>query len=852
MSKNREVKAIALKGLNKRDTINNVEDGWCEEMHNLAFRDGKIQSVCEHKSGGEIHLGDYKIVYVHPVLPKSDYVVKRGNELSHIRVVDSIVIRSNVIKTFDPTVSMESVTVSHFENTLFLHYKINEIERLESFSYENEKYTSTGLESLGEFLNVNISYDYYVPGKDSADDPAARVATVTTAVDGTGNRYVASVEKHYETIYTNMKQSNYLHGAIFLIFAYRMKDGTVIRNGKIHMLDAERGRNGVANSLYKVNMNDYQVRFHKDIYGFKAKLSFYNMNEIRAFQSIKSIVIYSSRNNPIYDFENLYNNFPTNPTEYETIDYRTYRTSSKCIFDKRNYNIASAPFYEVAEIDVRSAYSRTLSATDYENIESKPIFTPVVSPHNYIAAGSTGLNRRLHQYNITAQLYKSAQQVFYLSTMTVEGAKYNNRTPRDPSDLTKLGVSVTLNVGGEKAVVTTNVSGTVFKKVATEIDDTITYEPGAYVIIPNIISYPDARATKIDLFFSRVVSGVTSTILIRSYNLQPAPANNYSTYSKLTDDAVMTYEVVLLNSLSDNNYMPVENKNSCRMPNQLMVSEIGNPHVFLPQHVYYVGDNDTTRIESVNTPTDQLTESRFGQYPLYLFSTTGIYAMEQGSNTILYQNIVKVNNDIIQTGSNSMSAAGALYYFSSAGLMRLNGHTSKITSDTINSGMLHYIHGAVISLLPAYGELLISNKKFSYAYIYSLISGVWSSRDFAGEIISYDNYIENNKLYDLQVEEPTKPLAGRIVTRELSLGNRQIKRLDRLKVNILTKNDFTVTLSGSLDGKKWCELSKSKSCDFLKRTNSSWLWLKLQIDGTDFILDDLIFESFVRFARHIR
>lgn len=852
MSKNREVKAIALKGLNKRDTINSVEDGWCEEMHNVAFRNGKIESVCQYQSGKKIQLGDYKIIYVHPVLPKSDYIVKCGNELSHIRVIDSIIIRSSVIKTFDHTVNMESVSVSHFENTLFLHFEMGGVDHLESFSYENEKYTPTGTESLGEFLNVDISYDYYVPAKDTASDHAARVATVTTALDGSGNRYVASVEKKYETIYTDIKQSNYLHGAIFLIFAYRMKDGTIIRNGKIHMLDAERGRNGVVNSLYKVNMNDNQVRFYKDIYGFKAKLSFFNSNEIRDFQAIKSIIVYSSRNNPIYDFENLYNNFPQSAKDYETIDYRTFRASSKCVFDKRNYNIASAPFYEIAEVDFRSTYSITLSASEYENIETKPIFTPIVSPHNYIAAGSVGLNRRLHQYNITAQLYKSAQQVFSLSAMTVEGAKYHNRTPMSSSELTKLGVAVTLNIGGERAIVTTNLPGKVFKKVYSESDDTTVYEPEPYLIIPNIISYPDARATKIDLFFSRLRNGVTTTHLLRSYDLQPAPANNYSTYSKMTGDAMMIYEILPLNTFTANNYIPIENKSSCMMPNQLMVSEIGNPHVFLPQHVYYVGDNDTTRIESVNTPTDQLTESRFGQYPLYLFTTTGIYAMEQGTNTILYQNIVKVNNDIIQANSNSMSAAGALYYFSSAGLMRLNGHTSKIASDAMGSSILPYIHGAVISLLPTYGELLISNNAFNHAYLYSLTSGVWSSRDFAGEIISHNNYIEDNKLYDLQREEPTKPLIGRIVTRELSLGSRQIKRLERLKANIITENDFALTLFGSLDGKKWCELTNSENCDLLKRSNSSWLWFKVRINGTAFVLDSLIFESFVRFMRHIR
>ncbi|MEG0499961.1 MAG: hypothetical protein RR550_02420 [Rikenellaceae bacterium] len=283
-----------------------------------------------------------------------------------------------------------------------------------------------------------------------------------------------------------------------------------------------------------------------------------------------------------------------------------------------------------------------------------------------------------------------------------------------------------------------------------------------------------------------------------------------------------------------------------------MVSEIGKPHVFRPEHIYYIGESDTTKIESVNTPTDQLTESRFGQYPLYLFTTTGIYAMEQGTENTFYQSIVKVNNDRISPQSNSMSAAGALYYFSQAGLMRLSGPISKVVSDAINNLMREFIQGSILSFIPAYGEFLVTNSNYSYAYIYSIAGGVWTTRDFSGTLISYEHYLRGNSLCNFQIEDNTLPLTGYIETRELSLGNREMKHLERLKVEILTSKNFTLTLFGSLDGKKWCEVSKSENCGFLNRISSSWKWFKVRINGTDFILDNLLFESFVRFARHIR
>ncbi|MEG0499960.1 MAG: hypothetical protein RR550_02415, partial [Rikenellaceae bacterium] len=422
----------------------------------------------------------------------------------------------------------------------------------ESFVYNNERYNSTSIESLGEFLNINITYDYYTPAKESSNDPAVRIATFTTATDSSGNKYVAAVDKRYETIYADMKRGNYLHGAVYLMFAYKMTDGSIIRNGKIHMLDAEKGRDGNNNSLYRVNKSNTEVQFFKDFCGFKAKLNFYNPDDIRAIKAIKSIIVYTTRNNPLFDFENAYNNFPTDSNYYEKINTTTDRTSSKFIFDKRNVDILASPFYAVAEVDFRSTYHLTLTASHYEEIEQKPIFVPVVSPHNYIAAGTFTLNRRLHQYNITAQLYKSAQQVFSLDTIRVEGVRYSNRMPSNQYDLAKLGVSVTLNVGGEKSTVNTLIKGPIMLKAIAENGDNVTYSADPYLVIPNIISYPDARATKIELFFTRIINGITQTVLLRSYDLQPVAGNNYAIWRNMSRDALMSYEVVSLKEIPNN------------------------------------------------------------------------------------------------------------------------------------------------------------------------------------------------------------------------------------------------------------------------------------------------------------
>lgn len=850
MSKNRDVNSIILKGLNKRDTINSIEDGWCEKSHNVVFREGRLQSVNDYKCNKSFDLEGYTILYKHPISPDGEYIALKGNQISHIKIVGDEIILSLTLMEFSSEVEYSSITVSHFEETLFVNYTILDREYSQSFSYENERYTAIDIESLRDIDNVDIKYDYYIPAKESANDVSNRMITFFTGHDTSGNKYVSSVNKRYETIYADIENSNYIHGAIYLIFALKMKDGSVVRNSRIHMVDGEYGRNNMAKSLYRTDSVANQYRYYKDVYGFKMTLNFSEYIPKIENPLVKSIMVYSTRNNPLYDFDGIHNNYPTNPSEIESYAGTT-RFSAKYALSNQNIDSTSQPFYQIAEIDYKTSNAVTLTATDYKNIETKPIYTPMVAPHNYFSEGKININNRLHQYNITAQLYKPSFQLLDTRSVTIEKAVYNKRKSIDYNLMENIGVSVTLNVRGEKITTSHTTSGHLYWKVKSIINNITEYYPDPYIIIPNIISYPDVRATKIDLFFTKVTRGVKETILIRSYDLQPSTANNYAIYRKLGQDALLSYDLIVTSNFENNNYIPPTGKSTFKIKNQLMVSEPGKPHLYYPQHIYYIGELGETVIESANMPIDQLTESRFGQYPLYLFSSSGIYAMEQGTDATLYNNIIKVNNDIIERGTNSVSADGSLYYFTSGGLMRLSGHVSKVASDVMSGHIKSFMEGAKLYYIPRHNELLVVNKQFNYAYICSLLYGVWSSRDFSGSVIGYSTFIKDNSLYDLFEEDTTKPLDASITTRELRLGSRHIKRLERLRVNILTKSEYKVVIYASMDGVLWCKIASETNCNYIKRSSSSWRWFKISIDGKDFTIDTLTTESYTRFVAHI-
>lgn len=851
MSKKRDVKAFTLKGLNSKDTINSVEDGWCETAHNVAWRDDRIKSVCDYTSGEDINMDGYEIIYSHPILPNSDYIALKENKLYHIKVIDGFAREGILVKSFDDGFENSSLKLFHFEDTLFVKFSTAGEDFMESFQFINDKYIPTYNDSTPEVGNVGIHYEYYVPNKENVNDHAIKIATCTLVNDNNGNSYVSNVDKHYEAIYADMKRGGYIHGAIYIMFALRMNDGSIIRNSKLYMLDSEKGYSSNDYSFYKATVNGSTVKYYKDIYGFKATLFFNNIDELRKNPNIKSIIVYSTRNNPINDFEDIHTKFPVDTRYVQVLSPTLRRSSAKHILDKQNLDIASSPFYAITEIDMRTMDSTTLSAANYNDIETKPIFTPTVSPHTYIPESVTTLNGRLHRYNIKAKLCDVAMPFLESSTVTTNGVKYNRIAFTTSDNIKTMGVSVTINNGGERSVVTTIVPGRIYLKVIKEEGNTVYYDNMPYLILPNIVSYPDVRATKMDIFFTRVVKGVQSTILICSFDLQPALANNYAVGWDKSKETIITHTPYPIGTLTSP-YLPIMNKRSFSIPNMLMVSEYGKPNLNYPQHVYYIGENDNCVIEDVNMPVDQLTESRFGQYPLYLFTNTGIYAMEQGIDNVLYKNIVKVNNDIIKSSSRSASAAGALYYFSSGGLSRLSGHVSSLVSDVLGLSIANFIENSRIYYIPNFAELLIVNYKFDYAYLFSLKSGVWTSRDFKGYILGEGRFVYDNKIGNYLSEDALKPLKGSIVTRELSLGSRQIKRLERLKVDLITAKDFTIKISGSLDGVKWCEIYRSENCDYIKRTSSSWRWFKIAIDGDNFFLDTLVFEIYSRFVRHIR
>lgn len=176
-------------------------------------------------------------------------------------------------------------------------------------------------------------------------------------------------------------------------------------------------------------------------------------------------------------------------------------------------------------------------------------------------------------------------------------------------------------------------------------------------------SYPDSRAYKAT-FYVKMADGIYSGTL----NLYPSLAYNYA-YSFSAICNISKSQLTELPTANDAN--PFYNN-----PCDIVASERSNPLVY--ESSYRVNGEITVALPM----SDAVSEAQFGQYPLALFTTDGIYVMQQGSGTVLYSNIVKIN-DIKCSSGIAISTKTGIYFHSEDGIYSLSGRNIKRISEVV-------------------------------------------------------------------------------------------------------------------------------------------------------------------------
>jgi len=164
------------------------------------------------------------------------------------------------------------------------------------------------------------------------------------------------------------------------------------------------------------------------------------------------------------------------------------------------------------------------------------------------------------------------------------------------------------------------------------------YESGLTFWVNPFYSYPDSRAKTVR--FYKIISA-NEFVLIHETNLIQSVVNNFS-YSIFYDIKTINnsdlYQVkpVIPNKWENQtieSFVVPEQTPGYIESNKLKVSELNNPFFFPNAQTYLVSNGRILNMASVAI---RISEGQFGQFPLYVFTTKGIYSMQVGSGEVVY------------------------------------------------------------------------------------------------------------------------------------------------------------------------------------------------------------------------
>lgn len=240
--------------------------------------------------------------------------------------------------------------------------------------------------------------------------------------------------------------------------------------------------------------------------------------------------------------------------------------------------------------------------------------------------------------------------------------------------------------------------------------------------------------------------------------------------------------------------------------NKLYTSEVNNPFFFPLRGISTIGGGDIIFIISA---AKALSQGQFGQFPLYAFTTEGIWALEVTS-TGTFKPSQPFTEDVCENPDSITQLDGNVLFASSRGVMLLSGTQVQCITESINTespfkfssiftafladdgyntaGLAQvpfstFLAGCRMIYDYVHQRIIIYNTGMDYAYIYSLKDHKWGmiQTDINYGINSYPEALavtDNNVLVNLSeektsetVDEQEVPIRvkGLLVTRPLKL-----------------------------------------------------------------------------------
>ena len=263
------------------------------------------------------------------------------------------------------------------------------------------------------------------------------------------------------------------------------------------------------------------------------------------------------------------------------------------------------------------------------------------------------------------------------------------------------------------------------------------------------ITYPDVHCTRVEV--------CTSSGLYASIKMKEHPNLNCS-YGYLGRKPLSSY---VSYSNDSQGVLGDEENSTYSLPNKLFLSEVDNPMVFPITSRYTVG---TGSIIGMAVATKALSQGQFGKFPLYVFTTDGIWAMNTKEDGTFAPTPPPLSREVCTNAKSIASLEQEVVFVTKKGVMLLGG--SEVVELSPNMNGKHYVMEATALSIaitqPGFGyladtledrtvfrsfldnvrcaydyvgkRLILINPLYGYQYTYSFNTQTWHK-------INVQNYV---------------------------------------------------------------------------------------------------------------
>lgn len=360
------------------------------------------------------------------------------------------------------------------------------------------------------------------------------------------------------------------------------------------------------------------------------------------------------------------------------------------------------------------------------------------------------------------------------------------------------------------------------------------YKPTAWA---SWLFYPNNNAFKIAIFDNYQLSFVAD---LKAHDF----LNGAYAFLGFKSERGNSSTIGTLPTPTGNNYSPIGLGAVVEVPNKIYTSEVNNPFYFPVLGINTVG---TGEIKGICSAAKALSEGQFGQFPLYAFTSEGVWALEV-SSTGTYSAKQPITRDVCINPDGITQLDSAVLFPTDRGIMLISGSQTQCISEAINSecpfdalrlpgfDKLHTMLGhepTTDKCLPTlsftkflkqcrmlydyvHQRVIVYAPSITYAYVFSLKTNQWGMMfsNIVSHLNSYpDALVMDTKNAVLNFSVPiTDTVKCLYVTRPLKLEAANVLKTvaSVIQRGLFRKGNVSTALYGSRDLQNWHLVWSSK------------------------------------------